>query len=136
MGTVPTPTGLPRRPARWPGPVLATGLLMGSTAVLGHGTLLRAEPGDGVVLDRSPQRVRAWFDSELEAATSSLTVFDAGGRAVEGARGGVDLDDAEHASLVLTLPKPLPRGRYSVHWRTTSAEDGDRNEGWFGFEVR
>ena len=49
---------------------------------------------------------------------------------------GVDLDDLDHASMVLVPPSPLPSGRYTVRWHATSAEDRDTNERAFTFELR
>jgi methionine-rich copper-binding protein CopC len=106
------------------------------TLALGHGTLVKSDPKDGTVDERPPPRVQAWFNSELESAGSGMTVLGPDGRPVLGAEGGVDLDDVEHASIKAVLPPGLPPGKYRVQWRTTSVEDGDQNEGTFGFEVK
>ena len=122
--------------------VLATAVL---AAVLppaiarAHGSLVRSEPVDGALLDQSPSRVTAWFNQELEAPPSTIAVFDALGRQIDSGKGGVDLDDPDHASLTATLANALDAGRYTVRWSVVSATDGHSGHatsGEFVFEIR
>ena len=84
---------------------------------------------------QSPDRVTAWFGRELDTRRSSLEVYDAAGYLMEGALGGVDLNDLDHASMIVRLPAPLPAGTYSVRWRAVDSVDGDATEGAFTFTV-
>lgn len=100
-----------------------------------HALLLRSEPAAGAALAQSPQQVIAWFSQELDTGFSALQVVDGEGYQVDAGDGGVDLNDPDHASLVVTLPADLPAGRYTAHWTAVSADDGDTTEGEFFFTV-
>ena len=94
---------------------------------------LKTEPAGGAVLAQSPTQVRLWFDEELDAARTTLTVVDASGKAVDAGKGGVDLDDASHKVLVVTTAN-LASGIYTVKW-VAGLTDGDSAEGSFDFGV-
>ena len=110
-------------------------LALMATVALAHGpeVLLRTDPSDGATLEQSPSQVRAWFSAELDTGMSTLQVFDAEGRQVDNGDGGVDLNDPDHASMVVTLP-PLSDGVYTAHWYAV-LDDGDAVEGEFAFAV-
>lgn len=105
--------------------LLASLWLAGTAAA--HAELVRSE--------QSPDQVTLWFDRELDADRSSLEIYYAEGRRVEGGTGGVDLDDLDRASMMVRLPAPLPTGAYSVRWRAVDAVDGDATQGLFTFGV-
>lgn len=104
------------------------------TPALVHAGLIRSVPAAGERLAESPPQVTLWFDGELATPESTLKVFDAGGRQVDAGDGYVDLDDPDHASMIVTLP-PLPEGVYTVRWRAVYGEDSDVVEGEFDFIV-
>jgi copper transport protein len=95
--------------------------------------VVKSDPAAGAVLDRSPAQVKAWFNEELQTGTSTLVILDAGGNQVDGRDGGVDLDDPEHASMVVSLPA-LPDGTYTASWYAVLL-DGDPSQGEFAFSV-
>ena len=103
--------------------------------VLAHSGLARTEPEDGQVLSESPEEVRAWFSEELDSGSSMMLVFDSRNQQVDQADGGVDLNDMEHKTMVVSLLPALPEDIYMVHWTAASAEDGDLTEGDFHFTV-
>lgn len=103
-------------------------------AASAHALLVDSQPADGAVLDEAPDRVRATFSEELDSGLSSMRVFDNQGAQVDNGDGGVDLDDLDHLSMVVTLP-PLPPGAYTVRWTAASADDGDDTEGAFSFTI-
>ncbi len=113
--------------------LLAIGLVavLGGIA-LGHAHYVRSEPANGAVVRQSPRVVRAWFSEELRATGSFMNVRDARGRLL--ASGGIDLDDVERRSMVVTL-KLMTLGKYTVGWRTISVDDGDTSGGTFTFTV-
>jgi methionine-rich copper-binding protein CopC len=110
---------------------LAAFTLLLSVAAGAHALLVKSEPPAGEPQAQAPSRITAWYSQELETRTSSMRVFDAEGRQVDEGDGGVDLDDPDHASMVVTLPEQLPPGTYAVRWMAVSAEDGDPTEGEF-----
>jgi len=102
--------------------------------VWAHGVeLLRSDPPVGAVLTAPPKRVTAWFNEELQSGESTLKVFDKDGMQVDQGNGGVDLNDPQHASLVVDLPV-LAEGAYRVEWRAVLL-DGDASDGEFTFYV-
>jgi len=109
-------------------------LLTITTSVAAHSELVKSEPEVGASLENSPAQVTAWFSQELDSQTSNMRVFDAQNRQVDNGDGSVDLNDLDHLTMVVSLP-PLPAGKYTVHWTSVSAEDGDAEEGEFTFSV-
>lgn len=104
------------------------------SAVSAHAVLIRSDPAGGQVLMRAPSRVVLWYAQEIENRKSTVKVFDAAGNRVDLGDGGVDLGDADHASMIVTLPA-LTLGTYFVRWTVVSVEDGDVSEGEFTFLV-
>jgi methionine-rich copper-binding protein CopC len=114
--------------------LVAVGLVtMLAGAALGHARYVKSEPAAGAVVNVAPRVVRAWFTEELNPAGSAINVRDGAGKVL--ASGGVDLNDLERRSLIVRL-KPIPPGKYTVGWRTVSADDGDILNGRFAFTVR
>ena len=109
-------------------------LLFGFKSVSAHGVEpTKTEPADGTALAQSPEKVTVWFPEEAVAEKSTLKVFDAQGKQVDLGGGGVDLTDASHQVMVVSLPT-LEEGVYTVRW-SISLEDGDSAEGSFNFGV-
>lgn len=113
--------------------LLALALLV--TMAAAHALLVKSEPEDGAVLEQSPQQAVAWFSEELNSDTSGMRVFDSQGRQVDQGDGGVDLNDLDHTSMIVSMPPALPTGTYTVRWAAASAEDDDATEGEFTFSV-
>lgn len=117
---------------------LALGLLLSAAGALpadAHAMPVRTEPKEGAMLEAPPARVVVWFDQELESGPSRIRLFDHRGHEIDGAAGGLDLRDPEHRRLKMVLPAALVPGAYLVRWTAVSAEDGDRTEGEFRFEI-
>lgn len=108
-------------------------LLLAGPAVAHEPEVLDSNPAAGEVLDQSPPQIVIHFAEELTSQKSTLIVLDAAGRQVDNGDGGVDLYDADHATLVATLP-PLADGRYTVQWAIVLL-DGDESSGTFDFTV-
>ncbi len=108
--------------------------LVGFSRVRAHTIeVVKSEPAAGAVLTEAPSEVRVWFSEELQTQGSTLQVLDAQGEQVDRGDGGVDLNDPNHASMVVSLP-PVPEGAYSVRWLAILL-DGDAGEGEFIFYV-
>jgi methionine-rich copper-binding protein CopC len=104
-------------------------------AARAHSLLIKSEPEDNAVLEQAPEQVVAWFSQELETRLSSMQVFDPEGNQVDSGDGSVDLNDPDHASMLVSLPESLPNGTYLIRWTAVSSEDGDTSEGEFSFSV-
>ncbi|MCI0519024.1 MAG: copper resistance protein CopC [Chloroflexi bacterium] len=108
--------------------------LTGASRASAHNViLLRSEPAVGAALAAAPVEVRAWFNEEMQTGVSKIQVFDASGAQVDKGDGGVDLNDPDHASMVVSLPA-LGEGAYKVRWQVVLL-DGDPTTGEFSFYV-
>jgi len=104
-------------------------LLAVAPAASAHTQVESTIPADGVVLERSPQRVAVVFNDTIQQERSSIVVLDANGATI--AEGGLDPNDPTR--LVAELP-PLADGRYIVRWTAYSA-DSELLRDQFTFEV-
>ena len=107
-------------------------LVMGPTATpaLAHTGITSSSPKAGAKLERPPRRVTVTFSAEPR--TGSLVVRNSTGRVVS--RGPNGKDPANVRRLRVTLVRGLSQGRYTVHWKITTA-DGHRQSGRFSFRV-
>jgi len=96
-----------------------------------HAVLDYAIPAARSTVRASPKEITLKFSQRLEPAFSGIEVFDVKGKQVD--RGDSRIDDADPASLRVTLP-PLAPGRYRVSWRVL-AIDTHVSQGDFTFDV-
>jgi methionine-rich copper-binding protein CopC len=114
---------------------LSIGLLLAAvTLVAAHADLIRSEPAANERLAQSPARVTLWFNEELDTAKSAVQIFDVDDAQVDRGDGHVDLNDPDHASMIVTLPA-LPEGVYVVRWRAVTIDDDGLTEGELDFLV-
>lgn len=90
-------------------------------------------PADGEILLQPPVEVQLTFSEELSETGSSVQVFDEQDTQVDLGGGGVDLDNADHNTLIVQLPE-LGEGVYLVKW-TVTLLDGDSTQGQYYFGV-
>jgi copper resistance protein C len=109
-------------------------VLPAATAFAHDTTVVHSNPADGATLAASPSTVTAQFSEELETKGSTMVVLDAGGKQVSDGDGKVDLNDANHATMLASLPSALPAGAYTVKWHALLT-DGDASDGSFKFTV-
>lgn len=110
--------------------MVALVLLLPATASA-HTELLRSDPPDGAVLDRSPERVRLTFNEQIEPEFFSLAVYGQNRVRVDRQDARVPANDV--AGLEASLP-PLQPGTYTVVWRVLSI-DSHVVRGVFAFSV-
>ena len=96
-----------------------------------HAFLDRANPAVGSTVHGSPPRMALWFTQELEAAFSTVRVFDQENRQQD--KGDAKVDASNASLLQVTLPQLAP-GRYRVEWRVLSG-DAHVTQGDFTFVV-
>jgi methionine-rich copper-binding protein CopC len=108
---------------------------LGSLVVSAHADYERSEPSAGAVIPEAPDEVHVWFTQELfrRAGANTLEVVGPDGIRVDKEDARIDDDDRTH--MIVSLQAGLPAGRYTVRWRTLSAEDGDTESGEFDFVV-
>ncbi len=101
-------------------------------AARGHAYPDHADPRVGSTVNASPDRVRIWFDSELEPAFSTITVHNSQDTTVDNKDGRVNPSDA--TLLEVSVPR-LPPGKYRVVWNVV-ARDGHRTAGDYLFTIK
>jgi copper transport protein len=106
--------------------------LVAAPDVSAHALLRQSEPPDGAVLQEPPDRAVITFTEEPEPALSLIKVVDSSGREVD--TGPVGTVAGQPLSLQLQIA-PLPRGIYTVTWRTVSRVDGHVTGGAFAFGI-
>jgi methionine-rich copper-binding protein CopC len=99
--------------------------------VLSHALFNHSEPRVGETVRSCPKEVRIWFDSPLEASSSTVRVENQGGKRVDNLDGHVDSSDA--TILEVNLPCLSP-GIYQVLWKVFSLDGHDTN-GSFVFTI-
>ena len=119
--------------------VLVVSVLIQKGTVVAHAKFLRAEPAPNSTVASPPQVVRVWFtladaNEELDAKRSTLSVLDAHGKQVDDGKGGVDLNDLSHKSMIVRVQSRQP-GTYTVKWKAVSSPDGEATQGSFRFTV-
>jgi methionine-rich copper-binding protein CopC len=106
-------------------------LLAESPRLEAHAFLKDADPAVGSTIQTSPSEVLIRFTENIEAAVSSIQVFDASGKAVD--KRDLHLDRSDHALLHVSLPR-LGAGIYKVVWRVVSV-DTHATSGSFTFRI-
>jgi methionine-rich copper-binding protein CopC len=99
---------------------------------MGHAFPDHSDPKVGATIAASPDRVRIWFDSDLEPAFSSIMVHSAEGKMVDKRDGRVNPSDP--TLLEVSVPK-LPPGTYRVFWNVV-ARDTHRTMGDYTFTIK
>lgn len=106
--------------------------LVVSAPALAHAFPVKSSPKVGSTLAVAPKQVSIWFDADLNALFSKITVESAAGQVVS--TGGSHVA-AGNPRLLTTAVKPLAAGQYWVQWSVV-ARDGHHTEGKFPFAVK
>ncbi|MCB1545281.1 MAG: copper resistance protein CopC [Rhodoblastus sp.] len=109
----------------------ATSFALVTAPALAHPALLRSDPAAGGTA-KPPAVVSLWFSEKIEPVFNKLEIIDARGVHFEDGKASVAADDSKRLDVRV---KPLPAGRYRVHWRA-SAADTHKIEGSFAFQVQ
>ena len=98
-----------------------------------HAHLTRSEPMADSTVTTAPTTVKLWFSEAVQVAVTTIRVQAHDGSSMTSAPVHQQGTGAA-APLIATLPHPLANGRYTVTWRTMSA-DGHAVNGTFAFTV-
>lgn len=101
--------------------------------VLAHAHVGTATPAKDAIVKSTPASVTLTLTEGLEGAFSSLTLFDASGKAVPTEKSA--LAPGDNKTLVLPIGKTLPAGVYTVKWQALS-QDGHKTQGDWSFTIK
>ncbi|MEX2158647.1 MAG: copper resistance protein CopC [Dehalococcoidia bacterium] len=119
--------------------LLAVGVWLGSlpfaARIFAHSDYDTSTPGKSESVPQSPATLDMYTTQDMfkEEGADELQVLDGAGNRVDDGTTVVDDDNRRHMSV--GLQPDLPPGRYTVHWKTFSDEDGERYYGAFAFYV-
>jgi len=112
--------------------LIALGVAAFAPPASAHAVLVKSSPASRSVLSYSPAAVDLWFNERLEAAFSSVSVWNAAGARVDRRDAAVSPDDGKRLSVSLGA---LASGTYTVRFRVLSV-DGHVVEASFPFTVK
>lgn len=108
--------------------LIASLLLLGFTTAFAHTGLKTSAPGDGAVVNQSPEQLHLTFTAEVQLVRLSLT--DNSGKALE-----LDFSPSTEAKTEFVIAMPqLPIGQFKVEWAAIG-EDGHTVTDTFAFVV-
>jgi methionine-rich copper-binding protein CopC len=114
--------------------VVATALVMPSVASA-HANYKSSVPAKGEVVTASPSQVEIIFTQDMQKVAGSYDIQVERDRGSSVNAGPAVIDESNRARMTVPLKPNLTPGRYVVHWKNVSDEDGDPNEGAFSFYV-
>jgi methionine-rich copper-binding protein CopC len=101
---------------------------LGTTGAQAHAFLDHASPLVGSTVPAAPHELTLWFTQNLEAAFSTVEVFDSNGGRVDQGKRSIS-GNTMHVGL-----KALVAGTYRVRWHVLSV-DTHTTQGSFTFHV-
>lgn len=115
------------------GIIAAAASLVILTSVVAHAAPVKVTPGDGAVLNAPPAEIIIEMTQDMarEGGANDIDVLDSSGREVTTIAAVVD--NGNRKRLSVALPTSLAIGKYSVKWKSLSADDGDAAEGTLTF---
>ena len=118
---------------------VAAALIVGALAVWApqaqaHASLKTSDPAANASLATSPSQILLTFTEPPDPSLSIVKVVDASGKPAPGV-GAAQSVSGQSAELSVPVRKPLPKGVYTVNWRSVSAVDGHVEVGAFAFGV-
>jgi copper transport protein len=98
-----------------------------------HALVKSSDPSDGEVLQASPSRVLVEFTERPDVGLTVIHVLNSAGSPVE--QGKPEAVPGQSKAVQVAVPS-LPKGVYTVTWRTVSRDDGHVTAGSFSFGVQ
>ncbi|MHB1203159.1 MAG: copper resistance CopC family protein [Acidithiobacillus sp.] len=96
-----------------------------------HAFPVRSSPEVGSTLATAPKSVMIWYDADLNALFTKMTVKNGAGQVVS-ENSHVSAHDQRKLTALL---QPIGPGRYTVYWSAV-ASDGHHTEGHWPFTVK
>jgi copper transport protein len=99
-----------------------------------HALLIHADPAPNATLSQSPSQLVLTFTEPIEPSLSLIDMVDTRGRPVPDVATSRPVP-GNPAQLRAAITTPLPKGVYTVNWRTVSAVDGHEASDSYAFGV-
>lgn len=115
--------------------VLALVAVKTTAPVSGHAEPVQSDPPAGETIAETPDQLTVIFSEEVAAEGTELMVTAPDGSSADLGDSTLDLDDLDRTTVTVGLQPDLEPGTYTVNWQSLSAEDDDRDEGNFTFNV-
>jgi len=117
--------------------LIALGFAVGSAVALptsasAHALAQSSDPADGATVEQPPAAITITFGEAPDTKLSTITVLDTSGRSFDAGPTEAVPGTTEQLRVAVN---PLPRGVYTVSWRTVSTVDGHFATGSFAFGV-
>lgn len=106
-------------------------LILFSGGAYAHAFPIRSSPEVGSTLAAAPKSVTIWYDADLNALFTRMSVKNGAGQTVS-ENSHVSAHDQRKLTALL---QPIGPGRYTVHWSAV-ASDGHHTEGHWPFTVQ
>ncbi len=118
------------------GAALLAGLLLAvwAPSAWAHASLKSSDPAANASVSTSPSQILLSFTEPPDPSLSLVKVVDASGKPAPGV-GAARSVSGQSDQLSVPVRKPLPKGVYTVNWRSVSAVDGHVEVGAFAFGV-
>jgi methionine-rich copper-binding protein CopC len=109
--------------------------LLVAASVFAHAEPAIIAPGEDAVLVEPPSQVAIEMSQEMarREGGNDIDVFNEAGEEVTVVSAAID--NANRRRLTVPLPLDLPPGKYTVKWKSLSAEDGDAADGEYSFTI-
>lgn len=113
--------------------ITAAAAMLAVSPAFAHARLKSSTPAAGEAITASPARVEITFTQEIQKIAGEYGITVVKDRGLDVTAGPTVVDDADRTKMSVPLQPGLANGRYVVHWKNTSDEDGDPAEGAFSF---
>jgi copper resistance protein C len=106
-----------------------------TSVAMAHALYASSTPAANATVSSEPTTVKVLFSEGVKPQGSSLTVNGPNDARVDQGDGHVDLNDPDRKTMLVSLKPGAGAGKYTVHWTTVSADDGDTASDTFVFTV-
>jgi methionine-rich copper-binding protein CopC len=101
-----------------------------------HAKIDHCTPAVGSTVAQAPSQVVCVMTEEIDTKLSTLSIWDANGNQVDKRDAHVDLNDADHKTLLVSLDTAqVTNGLLTVKYHTVTPDDGGITDGTFQFVV-
>ena len=115
----------------------ATLLALGAFGIASaHASLDHCTPALGSTVATAPAQIVCIYSEEIDTKRSTMSVWDANGNEVDKQDAHLDLNDANHETMLVSLDtSKAANGLYTVKWHTVTPDDNGITDGSWQFII-